>query len=57
VRTACCATRLEALYTMTASDLTGTLCVALNATGLHQVTVWQRPGLLSDNRPPISRPS
>jgi transposase InsO family protein len=37
--------------TMTAADVTETLRLALNAAGLHQATVQQRPRLLSDNGP------
>jgi putative transposase len=36
---------------MTAADVTETLRLALNAAGLHQATVRQRPRLLSDNGP------
>jgi transposase InsO family protein len=37
--------------TMTAADVTETLRLALHAAGLNQVTVRQRPRLLSDNGP------
>jgi putative transposase len=36
---------------MAASDVSNTLQVALQASGLHQVKVLHRPSLLSDNGP------